>query len=495
MAQDPGAGDLWGNHSRGRVCFVLHSHLPWVLGHGNWPVGEEWLYQAYAHSYMPLLQSLSDLSDRGFRNIASLGITPVLGAQLDHVYALNNLHIWLHDWQLRATQIPRLHPAYAHTLESASHALNLFQQNFSRGASPVIRRLIDAQAVEVLGGPLAHPFTPLLDPTFHSFVLAEGLKDAQRRWGSTPTGVWVPECAYRPGQENTYQEFGVTHFLVDQSAVTTAGGLPNVPYALEGSSVVVIARDVGASDLVWSAERGYPGRSEYLDFHDVNTRYGLRLSRVGEKSSIVKNEYDPAMAREAVFRDAQEFISDLSKILESQEQSSSPNIPSPNTPIVVIAIDTELLGHWWHEGVQWFTQVIELLPASGIETVTLEQATQNPSSSIALGETSWGEGKDWRLWTSDPVRDLVVMNHSTQRKILESLEQMNMTSDRESALLNEAVLQISSDWAFMVSRDSAAEYGRNRSQQHYSQFNALLSDPQINHRDSHYPFSLSWPRA
>ena len=490
MAQNPGTGDLWGKESRGRVCFVLHSHLPWVLGHGNWPVGEEWLYQAYSHSYMPLLHTLSELSGRGFRDIASLGITPVLAAQLDDPYALDNLDIWLHDWQLRTLQISRSHPAHHQNVENASRAIHLFRDSFSRGASPMIRSLVDSHAIEILGGPLAHSFSPSLDPKVHSFVVSEGLKDAQRRWGYTPTGIWVPECAYRPGQEIIYQELGVTHFLVDQTAVTSANGFPNTPYRLEGSSVSVIARDTSASDLVWSSERGYPGRPEYLDFHNVDTERGLRLSRVGDRSSITKPEYDPAAAHEAVIRDAQEFITELSVILDSQAHSSS-----PDTPLVVIAIDTELLGHWWREGVQWFTQVIELLPTFGIKTVTLDQATQHPKSSIALGDTSWGEGKDWRLWTSDSVRDLVVMNHNTQGKILDSLAELDIPPHRESALLNEAVLQLSSDWAFMISRDSAADYGRTRSQQHYSRFNALFNDPQADYRESMYPFSLSWPRA
>ena len=34
---------------------VLHTHLPWLAHHGSWPVGEEWLYQAWSASYLPLV--------------------------------------------------------------------------------------------------------------------------------------------------------------------------------------------------------------------------------------------------------------------------------------------------------------------------------------------------------------------------------------------------------------------------------------------------------
>lgn len=472
---------------RGQVCFVLHSHLPWVLGQGNWPVGEEWLYQAYSHSYMPLLQSISDLSERGFRNIASVGITPILAAQLDHPYALANLDIWLHDWQLRTQQIPRSHPARDYHMGNATAALHLFRESFSRGASPMIRKLIDSSAVEVLGGPLNHPFTPLLDSHVHSFLLSEGLRDAQRRWGFTPHGIWVPECAYRPGQEEVYENNGVHHFLVDETAVTSAHGKPNIPYKLRQSSVTVIGRDTQASDLVWSSERGFPGRPDYLDFHDVDIELGLRMSRVGDRSLMAKEQYNPDAAQDATTADAQEFITRLSEIMNIHSDETS-----NKTPLVVIALDTELLGHWWREGVAWFTRVIETLPEFGIETVTLAQATQSASDSIVLADSSWGEGKDWRLWTSDSVRDLVVMNHQTQARLGDLRACTNISRESESAVLNEAILQLSSDWAFMISRDSAAEYGRGRSQHHFNRFNELINNPQALQAESLFPFWLTW---
>ena len=39
----------------GRHVFVLHAHLPYVLGHGEWPHGAAWLYEAAVDTYLPLL--------------------------------------------------------------------------------------------------------------------------------------------------------------------------------------------------------------------------------------------------------------------------------------------------------------------------------------------------------------------------------------------------------------------------------------------------------
>src|SRR5205823_5851801 len=42
----------------GALAIVLHTHMPYVEGFGTWPFGEEWLWEAIATSYLPLLEVL-----------------------------------------------------------------------------------------------------------------------------------------------------------------------------------------------------------------------------------------------------------------------------------------------------------------------------------------------------------------------------------------------------------------------------------------------------
>ncbi|MGD9957640.1 MAG: 1,4-alpha-glucan branching protein, partial [Candidatus Nanopelagicales bacterium] len=42
----------------GTFSLVLHTHQPWLAHHGTRPVGEEWLYQAGATSYLPVFDVL-----------------------------------------------------------------------------------------------------------------------------------------------------------------------------------------------------------------------------------------------------------------------------------------------------------------------------------------------------------------------------------------------------------------------------------------------------
>src|SRR3984957_10479464 len=65
------------SRSRGELAIVLHTHMPYVEGFGTWPFGEEWLWEAIAGSYLPLL----DLLDEGAP--LTLSLTPVLCDQLE----------------------------------------------------------------------------------------------------------------------------------------------------------------------------------------------------------------------------------------------------------------------------------------------------------------------------------------------------------------------------------------------------------------------------
>ena len=62
--------------AEGELALVLHTHMPYVEGFGTWPFGEEWLWEAMATCYLPLL----DVLDRA---PVTLSLTPVLCDQLE----------------------------------------------------------------------------------------------------------------------------------------------------------------------------------------------------------------------------------------------------------------------------------------------------------------------------------------------------------------------------------------------------------------------------
>src|SRR5260370_19850784 len=69
---------------KGFLTFTLHSHLPYVVNHGTWPHGMEWLHEAAAETYLPLLRVFADLEQQGLALKANVNLSPILLEQLAH---------------------------------------------------------------------------------------------------------------------------------------------------------------------------------------------------------------------------------------------------------------------------------------------------------------------------------------------------------------------------------------------------------------------------
>ncbi|MEI6623722.1 MAG: 1,4-alpha-glucan branching protein domain-containing protein [Actinomycetes bacterium] len=470
----------------GSFALVLHSHLPWLAHHGSWPVGEEWLYQSWATSYVPVFDVLARLASEGRRDLVTLGMTPVLAAQLDDPYCAEAFHTWLGFWAERAHQLAGHHDGLSQGVGSyealvARRTAESFESTWSAGGSAAIRPLIDAGAIELLGGPAAHPFQPLLDEQVAAFSLRTGLDDAELRIGHRPTGIWAPECGYRPGLEDLYQRAGVTHFLVDGPTLLHVGASPADAWTIGDSDVVAVGRDLEVTYRVWSPRRGYPGGPWYRDFHTFDHDTGIRTKRVTSTrtESADKALYDPAAAAAAVDRDADDFVTvvrdrlvDLAGARDGREA------------LVVAAYDTELFGHWWHEGPAWLEAVLRRLPEAGVNVTTVSKAIADGAVAGAAHPQngSWGSGKDWSVWAGDQVGTIVADNDDLQRRWRKVASAATSGPDAittADAALNQlardGLLALSSDWAFMVTKDSAAQYALDRHRGHHSDFHRLAA--------------------
>lgn len=459
----------------GMFSLVLHSHLPWLAHHGRWPVGEEWLYQSWAATYLPVTDVLARLAHEGHSRMVTLGITPVLAAQLDDPHCLAGMHHWLGNWQLRAHEAAGMAEESYRALGAREHraagaALEMFETRWRHGGSPVLRNLVDADAIELLGGPLAHPFQPLLDPRMREFSLAEGLHDAHARWQHRPRGIWGPECGFTPGMEIGYAAAGVEHFMVDGPALH---GETTLGRTVLDSDVVCFGRDLQVSYRVWSPKSGYPGHAAYRDFHTYCHDTGLKPSRVTGRAvpSEDKAPYDPELASLAVDRHVADFVDTIRRRLRSESARIG------RDALVVAAFDTELFGHWWFEGPLFLERLLRALPEAGIEVGTLTDARDRGyvGGPVDLANSSWGSGKDWRVWAGDQVSDLVQLNDEVVRTTLDTLDKARdghapgapvLRNRVHDQMLREALLTVSSDWAFMVSKDTAAAYARDRAHTH-----------------------------
>jgi 1,4-alpha-glucan branching enzyme len=229
-------------------------------------------------------------------------------------------------------------------------------------------------------------------------------------------------------------------------------------------------RDLEVTYRVWSPKAGYPGHANYRDFHTWAHEVGVKPCRVTGKQVAPQDKapYDPALAADTLRLHVNDFVDTVVKRLRRLRARHG------RESLVVAAYDTELFGHWWHEGPAWLEGILRALPEAGVRVTTLRGALEggHVGAPVDLPASSWGSGKDWRVWDGEQVADMVQTNADLQQRLLTLAP--GTTRDRVLDLaVTEAMLALSSDWAFMVTKDSAADYARRRAQVHIDRFDTL----------------------
>ena len=265
----------------GELCIVLHSHMPYVEGFGTWPFGEEWLLEAMASSYLPLLGVLERHAADGARGIATVGVTPVLADQLALPAVAERFLAFMRGTRREChsedgaglERAGQDQAAAALRLSAADyeHAV----QDFERRGGEILgalRVLRDGGAIDLWASCATHAVLPLLaTDNGVRMQVEEGVAAHTRRFGSWGGGFWLPECAYRPGVEDHLARAGVQAFCVDQTRV--ADPLDHLEPIASGGTVAV-PLDWSTISLVWDA-RGYPSDAAYREYH-AQTVNGVR---------------------------------------------------------------------------------------------------------------------------------------------------------------------------------------------------------------------------
>jgi 1,4-alpha-glucan branching enzyme len=433
---------------RGELALVLHTHMPYVEGFGTWPFGEEWLWEAIATSYLPLLDVLG-------RAPITLSLTPVLCDQLEAPGAIERCIQFLQE------------------LRPESHRLDI--ESFRREGQEALASELERSAAEYAaaaqrlrglpGGLLAelgrhaswtsaatHALLPMLvTDTGVALQVQTGIASHRRRFGGWEGGFWLPECGYAPWLGEVLEEAGVRSTCVELTGLFGLGDVRHLQPLVSEAGPVLWPIDRQTMSLVWS-ERGYPAAGAYRDYH----RRTPRDHRVWRNDG---QPYDHGAAGALVAEHARDFVG---RVLERVRDGG----------VCVCAVDTELFGHWWYEGVRWLATVLDEAARQGLELTTLDDALERYDPSPApseLGVTSWGEGGDLRTWSAPVVGDLAWPARSAEMR---AVALGRRPPDRA---LRELLALQSSDWAFLATRQLAGEYPRERAREHADAFERALA--------------------
>jgi 1,4-alpha-glucan branching enzyme len=521
----------------GYLTFTLHAHLPYVINHGTWPHGIEWLHEAAAETYLPLLRVLRRLEEDGIALRCNLVLSPVLMEQLAHPV----FHEEFPKYIERKVLAAREDEAYfnstgeGHYAETARFWQTFFAQalgDFEALGRDIVRgfqHFHDKGLIEIITGGASHGYLPLLGTDESVRAQVRAAVDVHRRHlGARPRGIWIPECGYRPagfwdypvanpdgstvapgfrriGTEQALGESGLEFFFVDTHLIEECSPWPGQnngtgphglteqdrhrrlfqPYCVGGPCQpeeklrppAVFPRDPRSGAQVWSGASGYPGDPAYLDFHKKRWPGGHRYWRVtGDGVGWDdKQPYHPDEAVKRVQAHASHFV-DL--VWKSLEPSFGDAVPA----ILCSPFDAELFGHWWFEGAMWLEAVARVLHdhPCGLELIACSQYLDacSPAGAICMKDGSWGAEGNHFVWLN---RDTEWTYPHIYAAELFTREVCTANQWRETQLGRRIVRQLcrelllveSSDWQFLITTGAARDYAELRFNTHNDQFNEI----------------------
>jgi 1,4-alpha-glucan branching enzyme len=291
----------------GFLTFTLHAHLPYVINHGTWPHGIEWLHEAAAETYLPFLRVLANLERDGIGLRCNLNLSPILLEQLVHPVFIAEFPKYLQRKIVAAREDEAFfaQSGETHYAENARFWHRFFAQalgDFNALGHDIIRRFRhfhEAGLIDIVTSAATHGYLPLLgtDESVRAQVRT-AVQTHQRHIGSHPRGIWSPECGYRPagpwnypvadlgttaphagfdriGIEQAFSESGIEFFYVDTHLIEQARHNPSPSQLPDGqaSPVVNLPRDKQTVAMTQG-----PHRSLYQPYY-VDGTYGSEFNR------------------------------------------------------------------------------------------------------------------------------------------------------------------------------------------------------------------------
>src|SRR4051812_22023431 len=440
--------------SRGRLAIVLHTHMPYVEGFGTWPFGEEWLWEAVATSYVPLLALLQ----RGAPLTVSL--TPVLCDQLEAPGALDRCRAFLAGVRPESHRLDA-EAARADGEDDVAHEIERAAGDYARALDALPADLLAALRPHAAWTSAAtHAVLPLLaTDAAVRLQVRTGVAAHRARFGAWRGGFWLPECGYAPWLDPLLEEAGVHAVCVDLTDVLGRGSDRHLrPIATEGGPLLVPI-DRATVELVWS-DGGYPGHGAYRDYHHRTARDHRPWANDG-------SVYDPERAAARARADGADFVARVGERVSGGG-------------LTVCALDTELLGHWWHEGPLWLAAVLDAAAPGGAEGVPLDDPPRRaapprappPPPPLALDRdhaTTWGTPRDLATWSGPPAAALAWAARVAELRVVAA------GAGAPDRALRELLMLQSSDWAFLETRALAGPYPRERAAAHRAALEAALA--------------------
>ena len=496
------------------VILHLHTHMPYVMNHDMWPHGTVWLSEVVCESYLPILEVIQDLHQEGIRPTLSFDFSPILLAQLSHS---NALAIFTEYVKQQIEQSEKDLDKFSKIPEAVQNIpMGEFWKSFyeerlqtlhGMNDSSIIERLRIAEQdglIEIMTCGLTHAYLPLLDfEQSTRMQIASSVKMHELYFAHKPRAIFLPECGYAPkliGENGEYYlediilEQSINMIVLDQqhsmkyvdSEHDVVRILPEslrplsqvrLQKTYKNQSLKVLIRHKSASDKVWSEKSGYPSHSAYLDFHKREFDSTLRYWKVTNHPEYTQEKYPYMMAdaKKQAQIDAKEYVEYLEELALSYSEQVN------ETGVICLAFDTELFGHWWFEGPEFLSNFIREMDLSDILSLKFPSEIQWNDSihTVQCSAGSWGMNGTDETWKNASTMWLLDNIHDAEQRFEDRVHSIDINDQLEKRIMDQALRELllmqASDWPFLITKNQASDYAKERFMQHQDYFTSLIA--------------------
>jgi 1,4-alpha-glucan branching enzyme len=486
-----------------QLCLVLHAHLPFVPCNEKQALEERWLFEAITETYVPLIMAMESWQRDALLWKFTLSISPTLAAMLTsecvqerYLSHLTQLMALSRREQIRLQGNSEFYPLAVY-YEQRFEQIRSTWLSYGGDLTKAFANLAANGSLELITTTATHAFLPyVLTEEAVRAQIAMGVQSHEEIFGIRAQGMWLPECAYRPGVDDILREYGVQYSFVDTHAFRNAHPQPIddifAPVCTSGG-VTWFARDPETAHQVWSSQGGYPGHPDYREFYrdigydlahedihpyltdGIRTDTGLKYYRV-TGTHAHKTPYHPKLATQRAAEHAADFLGkQRDRAIHLAQTTSHP-------PVITSMYDAELFGHWWYEGPEFLNQLVRQMQTQGdgIQLTSPREVTeeaQGQVQQVELEMSSWGRGGYGDVWLNERNHEMYRTLHEMEREMTCLANDIEAAHPIEQRILNqsarELVLAQSSDWAFMKDNQTAVQYADARFQGHVRAFDDL----------------------
>ncbi|MGI6096863.1 MAG: glycoside hydrolase family 57 protein [Dethiobacteria bacterium] len=506
--------------AEGYLSLILHGHLPYVRHpEHEYSLEEKWYYEAVLECYIPILIAMERLERDEVDYALTFSLSPTLLSLMEDRLIqercgryIQRLHELAEKEVQRTAGDPIFAPVaqmYRQRLQEGDHFFNV---RYERCLTEAFRERAESGHVELITSCATHGYLPLLAQQKESVYaqVAQAVEYFASLFGQPPRGIWLPECAYQPGIEETLGEFGIQYFITATHGVLYAAPRPKYGVyspILTNNGIAVFGRDPETTTQVWSKNEGYPGDYYYREFYrdigyDLDFEYikdylhppgmrgdtGLKYHRITGGRLEDKEPYIPERAREKAAEHAGNFMFNR----EKQVEYLSTVMDRP--PIIVAPYDAELFGHWWYEGPEWLEFLCRKIhfDQQQLQMITPGEYLdlRYPLQVCTPCASSWGNKGYHEVWLNS-ANDWLWrhLHHAAEQMIRLATDYPEAEGLLEAALnqaARELLLAQSSDWPFIMTAKTMDQYARRRAVDHLLRFRKLEKEIRRGEIDAHW---------